>query len=99
MATIIALIHYTDQGIKNFRDTTKRAEKFKEAAAKMGAKVRDFFWTLGQYDLVTIIDVPDAETAEALMLSVGSMGNVRTQTMRAFSPAEMEKILAKVPLA
>jgi uncharacterized protein with GYD domain len=65
----------------------------------MGAKVRDFFWTLGQYDLVTIIDVPDAETAEALMLSVGSMGNVRTQTMRAFSPAEMEKILAKVPLA
>ncbi len=99
MATFISLLHYTDQGIRSFRETTKRAKAFSALAGKVGAKVRETFWTLGEYDLVAIVDAADAETAEALMLSVGSLGNVRTQTLRAFSASEMEKILAKVPKA
>ena len=96
MAAFIALLHYTDQGIRGCRETTKRAKAFSALAGKVGAKVRDIFWTLGEYDLVAIVDAADAETAEALMLSLGSQGNVRTQTLRAFSASEMEKILAKV---
>jgi uncharacterized protein with GYD domain len=97
MATFISLLHFTDQGIRNVRETTKRARAFQEAAAKMGIKVRDLFWTLGKYDLVSIVDAPDAETAEAFLLASGSLGNVRIQTMQAFSVDQMEKILAKTP--
>jgi uncharacterized protein with GYD domain len=97
MGTFISLLKFTDQGIKNIRDTTKRAQAFSEAAGKMGVKVREIFWTLGEYDLVSIVEAPDDETAEALLLGVGSMGNVRSQTLRAFSAGEIEKVLAKVP--
>lgn len=99
MGTFITLLHYTDQGIRNVRATTERAQAFRDMAGRVGAKVRDVFWTLGEYDLVGIIDAPDDETAEALLLGVGSMGNVRTQTLRAFSAEEMKQILAKIPKA
>jgi len=96
MATYVLLVSFTDQGIRNVKETTKRAEAFRELAKKHGATVKDLYWTLGQYDVVTVLDAPDAATVTALGLSVGSLGNVRTQTLPAFSAAEMGTILSKM---
>ena len=96
MAPYIVLGQFTDQGIRNVKDTTKRAEAFKDAARKAGVTVKDLYWTLGQYDVVTTVDAPDDATMTALLLSVGSLGNLRTQSMRAFSADEMGRILGKL---
>ena len=96
MATYVLLVSFTDQGIRNVKDTTKRAEAFREMAKKAGATVKDLYWTLGQYDVVTILEAPDAAAVTALGLSVGALGNVRTQTLAAFSAAEMSTILKKM---
>jgi len=80
MATYIALLQYTDQGIRNVKDTTKGAA----AAAKMGAKITELFWTLGQYDLVIVAEAPDDQTMAAAMLKLASLGNVKSQTLRGF---------------
>ena len=95
MATYIALLQFTDQGIRNVKDTTKRAAAAADAGAKMGIKVADIFWTLGHYDLVIVADAPDEETMTAFMLKLASLGNVKSQTMRAFRSGEMEAILKK----
>ncbi|MDQ8732778.1 GYD domain-containing protein [Bradyrhizobium sp. LHD-71] len=96
MATYIMLASFTDQGIRNVKDTIKRAEAFKDLAKDSGATVKDIYWTLGQYDVVAIADAPDEMTMTALGLALGKSGNVRTQTLRAFSQADMNTILAKV---
>ena len=96
MATYIVLANFTEQGIQNVKDSPQRADAFKEMAKKTGATVKDVFWTLGQYDAVAIVDAPDDVSATALGLSVAKLGNVRTQTLRAFSAAEMKNILGKV---
>jgi uncharacterized protein with GYD domain len=96
MAAYIVLGNYTDQGIRNIKDTAKRTEAVKEAAKKTGVVLKDTFWTLGTYDFVSIIEAPDDETIIAFGMSVGKQGNVRTQTLRAFSAAEMAGILGKV---
>ena len=93
MATFISTIKFTQQGIENIRDTTKRAAAFKSAAKKLGVKVTDIYWTLGGFDGVVIFDAPDDETATAAMLQVASQGNVQTTTSRAFSTSEIEKVL------
>src|SRR3990172_5466802 len=97
MATYVLLLNFTDQGIRNVKDTTKRAEAFKRIADKAGAKVKEVYWTLGQYDGVLIFEAPEEATATALGLSLGSLGNVRTQTLRAFSAEEIGRVLAKMP--
>jgi uncharacterized protein with GYD domain len=96
MATFISTIKFTEQGIKTIKDTTKRAASVKAAAKKMGVKVTDIFWTLGAYDGLLIFEAPDDESATALMLHLGSMGNLQTTTARAFAAAEMDGILAKM---
>ena len=96
MATYVLLLNFTDQGIRNVKDTTKRAEAFKRIADKAGGKVKEVYWTLGQYDGVLIFEAPDEPTATALGLSLGSLGNVRTQTLRSFSAEEIGRILAKM---
>ena len=96
MATYVVLGHFTDQGIRNVKDSPKRAEAFKELAMTYGVTVKDIFWTLGQYDIVTILEASDDNSVTALELSVGALGNVRTQTMRAFSQADMKLILGKM---
>ncbi|MEX2118857.1 MAG: GYD domain-containing protein [Pirellulales bacterium] len=96
MATFVSTIKFSEQGIKNVKDTCKRAEAFKGAAKKMGVKVREIFWTLGPFDGLMILDAPDDETATALMLQLGSLGNVHTQTARAYNAAEMQAILGKL---
>ncbi|MGZ8402552.1 MAG: GYD domain-containing protein [Rhodoplanes sp.] len=96
MASFILLAHFTEQGIKNVKDSPKRADAFRQSAKKHDATVKEIFWTLGQYDLVAILDAPDDVTVTALGLSLGTLGNVRTQTLRAFSEAEMAAILGKM---
>jgi uncharacterized protein with GYD domain len=96
MATYITLASFTDQGVRNAKDSVKRAEAFKDMAKKHGATVKDLMWTLGQYDIVVTLDAPDDATVTALNLSIGGLGNVRTQTMRAFSAAEMTNVIAKM---
>ena len=96
MATYIALSNFTDQGIRSIKDSTKRADAVMEAAKKFGATMTQLYWTLGKYDLVAIIEAPDDTSATAFALAIGSGGNVRMQTMRAFNKAEMSGILAKM---
>jgi uncharacterized protein with GYD domain len=59
MPTYIMLLNFTDQGIRNIKDSPKRADAFKNTAKKAGATVKEVFWTLGQYDVVTIVEAPD----------------------------------------
>ena len=96
MATFIALGNFTDQGIRSVKDSTKRADAVRELAKKIGATLKEVYWTLGRYDVVTIIDAPNDEAATAFALSVGSAGNVRTESLRAFSKEEMNAILGKL---
>jgi uncharacterized protein with GYD domain len=96
MATYILLCHFTDQGIRDVKDSPKRAAAFKAAAKKTGVTVKAFYWTLGRYDMVSILEAPDVDTVTALGLSVGKLGNVRTETLPAFDNAGMEAILKKV---
>src|SRR5271167_258497 len=98
MATFISTIKFTQQGMKGIDETTKRAAAVKAAAKKMGVKVTDIYWTLGDHDGVLIFDAPDDETAATLLLHIGASGNVHTTTVRAFNAAEMDKILTKVHL-
>jgi uncharacterized protein with GYD domain len=96
MATFVVLGCFTDQGIRNVKDTAKRAEAFKEMAKKMGVTVKDVYWTLGQFDIVAVCDAPDDASASALAFSVGAQGNVRTQTLPAISQAEIGTVLSKM---
>ena len=96
MATYIVLAHFTDQGIRGIKDSPKRADAFRAQAKKVGASVKDLYWTLGSYDIVAIVESPDVETVTALGLSVGKLGNVRTETLRTFDQTEMGAILKKV---
>ncbi|MGH2721852.1 MAG: GYD domain-containing protein [Actinomycetota bacterium] len=95
MGTYITLIDWTDQGIRDYPDTVDRAAAFETLCGQHGAKVKDIYWCLGQHDIVAIIDAPDDETATALLLRTGSLGNIRTRTLRAFSRDEMAAIIAK----
>jgi uncharacterized protein with GYD domain len=97
MATFITTLHFTEQGIKAVKDTCDRAAAFKAAAKKMGVKVIGQYWTLGAFDGVILCEAPDEETATAALLYLGSLGNIRTQTARAYNPVEMQKILDQLP--
>jgi uncharacterized protein with GYD domain len=94
MPTYVSLIHWTDQGIKNYKDTTSRADDFTKLAESLGGRVREVLWTVGEYD-VAIVDFPDDATGTAALLQVGSLGNVRTNTMRAFNAEEMGNIIRR----
>jgi uncharacterized protein with GYD domain len=93
MATFIATLKFTQQGIETIRESPKRAAAFKAAAKKMGVKVTDEYWTLGAFDGLVIFEAPDEEKATAAMLYLASLGNVTTATARAFSPSEIEKVI------
>ena len=93
MATYVTLANFTDQGIRNFADTTKRAKAFEDLVKDMGGEVTSLLWTLGAYDAVAITELPDDETATAAALKMGSLGNIRTTTLRAFGMEEMQSII------
>ncbi|MBG6072754.1 MULTISPECIES: GYD domain-containing protein [unclassified Polaromonas] len=96
MKTYIALCHFTDQGMRSVKDTTKRADAVMELAKKFGASMRQLYWTSGQYDLVAVIEAEDEESANAFGLSIGAAGNIRAEMLRAFSKDDMNVILGKM---
>ena len=73
----------------------QRAEAFRNAVSQSGGQVRELLWTLGEYDIVTVMDAPDDESAMALLLQTASLGNIRTQTMRAMGPDEISAVIAR----
>lgn len=95
MPTYVSLFNYTDQGVKSFKETVSRARAAEAAMAKSGLTMKALYWTQGQYDLVSVVEAPDEETATAFLLSLGAQGNIRSNTLRAFSAEEMERIIAK----
>jgi uncharacterized protein with GYD domain len=94
MPTYVSLMHWTEQGIKNYKDSLDRYEAAKEAGSKVGVKLHHIYWTVGAYDLVGILEAPDDETVTAFQLAAGATGNLRTTTMRAFDKDEMKAIIA-----
>jgi uncharacterized protein with GYD domain len=95
MATYVALIRFTEQGAKNVRDTRQRAAAFRESAQAAGVTVREQYWTLGAYDGLLVLDAPDEASVTAAMVALGALGNVRTQTMRAFDDSEVGDIVGR----
>jgi uncharacterized protein with GYD domain len=95
--TYISLVQFTDKGIQNAKQTTQRVAAWAAKVQSMGVTIKQMYWTLGQYDQVCIFQAPDDETAASVLLAADMLGNVRTQTMRAFTASEMDKILANVP--
>ncbi len=95
MPTYVSLIHWTEQGVKHFKDTTQRADDFSKLVERAGGRVRELLWTTGEYDLVAVADFPDDETGVASMLQVSSLGSVRTNTLRAFNADEMAAIIRR----
>ena len=97
MITYIGLMTFTDKGIASIKDSTKRAAAAKEAAAKFGVKFRELYWTMGECDLVAVLEADSEQAIAALNLAIASQGNVRGRSMRAFTAQEMDAILAKLP--
>ncbi len=95
MTTYVSLISWTDQGIRNFRDTTQRAEDFSKLVESSGGRVRELLWTVGEYDVVCVVDFPDEEAGVAALLQVCASGSVRSRTMRAFNADEMNGIIRR----
>jgi len=94
MPTFVTTIRFTEQGIKEVGQTTQRATAFGAVAQQIGASILHQFWTTGEYDGLIVFEAPDDETATALTLRLAAQGYVRTTTCRAFTAAEMTKVLA-----
>jgi uncharacterized protein with GYD domain len=97
MPTYISLLKFTSQGITNIKDHAKRRRAAAKAIAGLGGKLVSSHLTLGRYDLVVITQAPDDETAAKFALMTGSLGNVSTETMRAFTEAEYDKLISSLP--
>ena len=95
MVTYVVLSKFTDQGIRNAKDSPKRADAFKQPKT-FGVTVKEIFWTQGRYDVVTIVEAPDEFSAMSLSLSLGALGSIRTESLRAFSAADMATIVGMI---
>ena len=93
MPTYITLVNWTEQGIRNVKDAPKRVDAFKQALQGMGGQLKGVYLTMGAYDLVVISEAPDDQTVAKLTLTVGSQGNVRTMTLKAFNETEFRNIV------
>src|ERR687887_406806 len=96
MPRYIVLLNWTGQGIKNVKDTIKRAKSFEGAIEKAGGKSLGMYYTMGRYDLVAVVEAPTDEAIASVLYSTGSLGNVRTETLKAFSMAETANIIEKL---
>jgi len=97
MITYIGLLNFTDKGLQGIKETTKRAAAAKEAARKFGVNMREVYWTMGDCDLVCVLEADDESSLAAYSLAVAQQGNVRSRSMRAYSAGEMDQIIAKLP--
>jgi uncharacterized protein with GYD domain len=96
MPTYVTLMNWTDQGIRSVNDTVQRRDQADALAQKHGATIEQVYWTVGPYDLVTVIQAPDDESATAMLLELGSAGNLRTLTLRAYDRDEMAGIVGRI---
>jgi uncharacterized protein with GYD domain len=96
MATYVVLINWTDQGVRNAKDSVQRARAFSADVERRGGRLLGIYWTQGRYDIIATVEVPDEQTAMASLLAVSGLGNVRTETLRAFNESELTSILQKV---
>ena len=96
MPTYVSLFTWTEQGIKDVKGTVDRSEQARQAITGLGGAMEALYWTQGAYDLIAVTTWPDEETAQAFILSTARQGNLRSETLRAFSAEEMARILAKV---
>ncbi len=97
MATYIVLINYTDQGIRNIKDSPQRADAARQALSDMGGEMKELYMTMGGYDLIVVAEAPSDDVMAKFALTVGSLGNVRTTTLKAFSEAEFRSIVESLP--
>jgi len=97
MPTYVSLVRFTDQGIRNVKDVPKRIANAENLFEQVGARLSQLYLTMGRYDYVAVIEAPDDETATKAALALGSLGNVRTETLRAYARAEIEKLIAGLP--
>ena len=97
MATYIILFRLTQQGIQNIKESPARIDAAKRTFQTMGAEVKEFYSVMGRYDTVFVVEAPDDETIAKASLAIGSLGNVRTETLRAFTEDEYRKIVADLP--
>jgi len=95
MSHYVILGNFTDQGIRGIKDTTKRAQAFRDLAKDMGGSIKDIYWTLGAYDLVLTMEGPDDETIAAILMKVGSLGNLKSHTLRAFNEDEINSLISR----
>jgi uncharacterized protein with GYD domain len=96
MPRYILLINWTAQGIKNVKDTVKRAKSFENAIEKAGGESHGFYYTIGRHDMVALVEAPSDEAIAPVLFSLGSLGNVRTETLKAFSMDEAANIIEKL---
>jgi uncharacterized protein with GYD domain len=96
MPRYVALIDWTEQGVRNFKDSVDRYEAASGQLEAVGVRFTDVYWTLGSHDIVSVIDAPDDQTLAAGLLAVAGQGNIRTTTLRAFTADEMRSVIAKV---
>jgi uncharacterized protein with GYD domain len=97
MITYIGLLSFTDKGIQSIKDSPKRAAAAKEAGKKFGVNMREVYWTMGEYDLVCVLEADNEQSLAAFNLAIAMQGNVRSHSLRAYSASEMEGVLAKLP--
>ena len=97
MPTYVSMLRYTQQGISNVKNAPARMDAAKEAYRKAGGELKAIYLTLGQYDLVAIAEMPNDEAVGRMALSLGMQGNIRSETMRAFTEAEFKKIVGTLP--
>lgn len=97
MATYVLLVRFTDQGIRNVKDAPERIAAVEKLLDQVGARFTELYLTMGRYDYVAVMEAPDDETATKAVLAVSSLGNVRTETLRAYARAEIGKIIGGLP--
>lgn len=97
MLTYVTLYRYTQQGIRNIKESPSRVEQSRKAIEKAGGKLKAIYLTMGQYDVVAVSEWQNEETAAAFQLGLGALGNVTSETLRAFDEGEFKKIVAAIP--
>lgn len=96
MARYVVLIDFTDQGVRSAKDTVQRSRQARADWERRGVRMEAVYWTLGEHDIVGIVDAPDDATLAATLLELAGAGNVRTKTMRAFDEGEMQAVLGQL---
>jgi len=95
MGSYILLLNWTDQGIRAVKESPKRAASFENIVKKLGGET-SYYYTLGQYDLIAFVKLPDDESMLKLGLELGRLGNVRTTTLKGWTKQEMARIVSSL---